>query len=163
VTEAGLRRLDGLPKLEKRQHEVMGGSQVKECLQRFGLVPTDADLPHIRTLLEQEVEKIPSGKGDHDLVELYCVQLFSCGLVEDVLRIWAAKQSDFDLSFQIDGELLLGAGLDATRQFLASRPNDVTAVEVLEYLESGEESSRYAYFSPEAWRQHYRRRYGVAW
>lgn len=72
----------------------------KDCLQQFGLVPRDEDLPMIREMLAQEADLERKGQGgerEEDLALLCSVQLFSRGHLEDVLRIWDAKSSGFDL------------------------------------------------------------------
>jgi hypothetical protein len=111
---------------------------VKERLEEFGLVPTDEALPRIRALLTQAVKKVKSEFSYDYLVLLHCVQLFNRGLVEDALLIWNAKHSGFghsDASDAIDNQLLCGAGLEPTRQFLASRQADKAAVEALAFIE----------------------------
>ena len=93
---------------------------VEESLQRYGMLPAERDLPAIRALLAREAEiERSGGRGEDDLALLCCVQLFSRGLLEDVLRIWDAKQASMDLAMALDVQFLCGAGLDATKRFLA--------------------------------------------
>jgi hypothetical protein len=136
---------------------------VQESLQRFGLVPRDEDLPHIRALLAQEAEAERQGadyERDEDLALLCCVQLFSRGLLEDALRIWDAKRSGMDLGCYLDVQFLCGAGLEATKRFLASQPGEAAAG-ALQYLQKCEEVGDFAGFSPEAHLRGYRRYFGV--
>ena len=71
---------------------------IDESIQRFGLVPSDEALPHIRVLLAQQADAERHGRlREEDLALLCCVQLFSRGQLEDVLRIWDAKQLGMDL------------------------------------------------------------------
>jgi hypothetical protein len=94
-----------------------------ESLRRFGLIPTDEQLPEIRNLLAGESEAERKGESrEEDLALLCCVQLFARGLVEDVLRIWDAKSAGMDLGSAIDIQLLCGPGLEATKRFLHSQP-----------------------------------------
>jgi uncharacterized protein (TIGR02996 family) len=161
VTDAGLTCLAGLTSLRvSGDHESNG--LINGALRQFGLVPTDAALPCIRGLLEQELEGAGREDGRDDyLVLLYCVQLFSRARLEDVQRIWHAKKRDMDLDFTIDRQVLCGAGLEATKRFLASQEEDETAADVLEYLETWERDGGFSDFSPPAYLEHCRRYFGV--
>lgn len=92
-----------------------------ELLQRYGLHPTGPDLDQVREILRGEVarERHRLGDGDTELMKLCCVQLFHHGSLADVLLIWQAKESGWDPHHSIDVQLLCGAGLDATKAFLA--------------------------------------------
>src|SRR5215831_17593453 len=130
--------------------------RVEESLQRFGLTPDDDALPQIRALLAQEADAERRGSGrEEDLALLCCVQLFSRGLLEDVLRIWDAKQSGMDLGIMLDVQFLCGAGLDATKRFLASQHSD-SAREALEYIVRCEATGDFEKFSPQTHLQQYR-------
>jgi hypothetical protein len=110
-----------------------------QSLLRFGLVPSDDSLPHIRALLDQEAEAERNGlPREDDLAFLCCVQLFSRGFLEDVLRVWRAKRSGMDLAFALDVEQLCGAGLEKTRSFLASNP-DPEAAAALKHIDDCED------------------------
>jgi len=135
--------------------------RVEESLQRFGLTPDDDALPQIRALLAQEADAERRGSGrEEDLALLCCVQLFSRGLLEDVLRIWDAKQSGMDLGCYLDVQFLCGAGLEETKNFLASQPESA-ATDALKYLESCEEAGNFANFSPQAHVETYRHYFGL--
>ena len=134
---------------------------VEESLRRFGLVPSDEALPHIRALLAREAEAERSGDDrEDDLALLCCVQLFSRGLLEDVLRIWDAKRSGMDLGCYLDVQFLCGAGLAETKRFLAEEPGSA-AFEALEYLKKCEEAEDFAEFSPTSHLERYRQYFGV--
>jgi hypothetical protein len=47
------------------------------------------------------------------------LQLFSLGVAEDALLVWDAKQSSFDAGCGLDVQFLCGAGLAATKGYLA--------------------------------------------
>src|SRR5215468_9287385 len=127
-----------------------------ESLKRFGLVPADDALPEIRVLLAQEAAAEREGiTREDDLTLLCCVQLFSRGLLEDVLRIWDAKQAGMDLGIMLDVQFLCGAGLDATKRFLASQHSD-SAREALEYIVRCEATGDFEKFSPQTHLQQYR-------
>jgi hypothetical protein len=129
-----------------------------ESLARFGLVPAEGDLPQIRELLarEAEAERTVGGRGrEEDLALLCCVQLFSRGMAEDILRIWDAKMSGFDMGSVVDVQFLCGAGLDATKRFLGSLA-DERAAAAWSYIVDCEKAGDFDEFSPETHLQGYR-------
>lgn len=134
-----------------------GRMTVEESLQRYGLVPSDGALPVIRDVLEREVDLERSG-GDReqDLALLCCVQLFSRGLLDDVMRIWTAKAESMDLDSSIDVQLLCGAGLPETKRFLAAH-REPAAADALRYLEKCEAAGDFRGFSPRDHLERYRR------
>jgi hypothetical protein len=132
-----------------------------ESLARFGLVPSEEDLPQVREILAREAEAECAGSGrEDDLALLCCVQLFSHGKEEDILRIWDAKESGFDMASVVDVQFLCGAGLDATKRFLASQ-HDERAAAALSYIADCEKAGDFDEFSPEAHLQGYREYFGV--
>lgn len=134
----------------------------EQSLAQFGLVPTDTALPLIRDLPAAEAEtERNGGRREEDLALLCCVQLFSRGILEDILRIWAAKQSGMDLSCYLDVQFLCGAGLTATKAFLAAQPGDLAA-DALEYIEACEAAGDFYEFSPDAHLQIYKNYFSVA-
>ncbi|MBO9555112.1 hypothetical protein [Cellulomonas sp.] len=128
-----------------------------ELLRRYGTRPDDADLDEIRRLLDTQRALGPD--ADTLTMKLLCVQLFNAGHVEDVLRIWQAKESGFDAHCSIDVQLLCGTGLDATRRHLAAVPGEV-AQQALTYLEECVRSGDFDEFDVEdraAWYDQYYR------
>jgi hypothetical protein len=93
----------------------------EEHLGTYGFVPADEDLPAIRALLDRELTARGEGTAVDDLALLCCVQLFSRGHFEDIGRIWAAKNTDFDFDCMIEAHLLCGAGVDATKAHLKAQ------------------------------------------
>lgn len=134
---------------------------VKESLQRFGLVPMDESLETIRAVLKHEAdaERASMERAD-DLALLCCVQLFSRGLLEDVLRIWDAKESGWDMFRYLDGQLLCGAGLDQTKRFLEGQRHP-EAARALTYLNDMEMSGDFDGFSPESYLEKFSRYFEV--
>ena len=132
-----------------------------ESLARFGLVPSEEDLPKVREILAREAEAERTGSGrEDDLAHLCCVQLFSHGKPEDILRIWDAKESGFDMASVVDVQFLCGGGLDATKRFLASMP-DERAAAALSYIAECEEAGDFDEFSPETYLQGQREYFGA--
>ncbi len=101
----------------------------QEALTRFGLNPSNAELPEIRQLLRGETrkERESQGYGDTELMKLLCVQLFNGGQLDDVLLIWNAKSASMDAAMSIDVQLLCGPGLQETKTYLENQPNDEAA------------------------------------
>lgn len=136
---------------------------IEESLTRYGLVPADESLPAIRQMLAHEAELERQGNGgdrEEDLALFCCVQLFSRGFLEDVLLIWEAKQSGFDLACSLDGEFLLGAGLDKTKSYLLSNPSP-EAASALEFIREKEECGDLENWSPTQFLEDWRRYFGV--
>jgi hypothetical protein len=134
---------------------------ISESLQKYGLVPSDEALPDVRALLAREADAERNDlPREDDLALLCCVQLFSRGYLEDVLRIWDAKRSGFDLGTYLDIQLLCGAGLEATKRFLSSQEGK-TAADALQYLQECEQAGDFDGFSPDAYLEDYRRYFGV--
>jgi len=137
---------------------------VDQSIRDFGLVPSDDALPRIRAFLAGEAELERTGRGSartEDLALLCCVQLFSRGLLEDVLRIWDAKQSGFDLSCYLGVQLLCGAGLAETKAFLGGQTRS-GAAEALAHIVSCETSGDFDGFTPESHLDQWRQYFGVA-
>lgn len=135
-----------------------------DCLQQFGLVPRNEDLSKIRDLLAHEADLERAGRGrdrQADLALLCSVQLFSRGHDEDVLRIWDAKSSGFDLFCYLDVQLLCGGGLAHAKDFLRKQPGEV-ATDALAYLEKCEAAGDFEDFLPANHMNHYRNYFGVA-
>lgn len=133
---------------------------VEESIRSFGLVPSDESLPQIRALLALEAEAERAGRErEEDVALLCCVQLFSRGLLEDVLRIWDAKRSGMDLGCYLDVQFLCGAGLAETKRFLAAEPG-AAASAALEYLEECESAGDFDEFSPASHLERYRAYFG---
>lgn len=136
---------------------------IDESLKRFGLVPPDSALAEIRALLAKEAELERLGRSrerEGDLAVLCCVQLFSRGLLEDVLRIWNAKQSGFDLGSSLDIQFLCGAGLEETKRYLASSTEPAAAA-ALRRLIGSEEAGMFDGFTPQGHVDYYRQYFGL--
>ncbi len=133
----------------------------EESLDLYGLVPADESLPAIRQMLANEAElERCGGEREEELALLCCVQLFSRGYLEDVLRIWEAKQSGFDLACYLDVQFLCGAGLGETKKFLQQQSSS-QAAKALEYLAKCEASSDFKNWSPTIQLENYQHYFGV--
>lgn len=133
-----------------------------DSLHQFGIVPKDEDLPRVRELLAREAEHERNHEErEGDLALLCCVQLFSRGLDEDVLRIWDAKSSGFDLFNSLDVQLLCGQGLPLTKEFLVKQSGKA-AQDALAYLEDCEAAGDFEDFSPSDHLDRYRAYFDVS-
>ena len=117
-------------------------------LRRYGLRPPEQDLDEIRQILQAQMALERQGDGDTELMKLCCVQLFSAGVLDDVLRIWQAKESSWDAHCSIDVQLLCGAGLEQTKAYLAADGSEPAAA-ALHYLLACEAAGDFACFSIE--------------
>jgi hypothetical protein len=131
-----------------------------EAIASFGLPLQLAYLNDVRRLLAEEIEREREENSDQELLRTFCAQLFSAGLLEDVLRIWAAKNCNFDTFCGLDVQFLCGAGLLPTKQYLAAsaEPN---AAEALAYVEGCEQGGNFDKFTPAIWLAHAQRYYGL--
>jgi hypothetical protein len=91
-----------------------------EILDRYGLRPSGQQLDEVRNLLVRLAQLMVD--ADTEAMKLCCVQLFNHGSLADVPLIWQAKESSWDAHFSIDVQLLCGAGVTATKAFLANIP-----------------------------------------
>ncbi len=116
-----------------------------ESLRRYGLRPSAVELDQIRDMLRAQTA-LQQDDQDTELMKLCCVQLFNAGQLSDVLTIWRAKESSWDAHCSIDIQLLCGAGLDATKAYLAA---DTTAAasDALRYLLDCEATGDFTDFS----------------
>jgi hypothetical protein len=105
-----------------------------EVLARYQLSPDPSDLLLLRAQLEECT--LREQRGDQsatDLLKVLAVTLFAARHVEDSLRIWRAKRSSFDAGCAIDVQLLCGAGLEQTKQYLLAT-NSQEAADAFAYL-----------------------------
>lgn len=118
-----------------------------DAIQQFGLPTQPAHRETLLRLLSEEIEREQAETGDQELLRTLCAQLFSIGTAEDSLAIWAAKDCNFDTMCGIDVQFLCGAGLEATKEFLATSSAPVAA-HALKYLVECEQSGDFLEFSP---------------
>ena len=131
-----------------------------EALQKFGLPASPESRDRIRRLLAGQIELEKREEGGEEMLRVLCLQLFSLGSVEDALLIWEAKQSSFDACCGLDIQLLCGAGLEATKGFLA-KSGDPAAPAALDYLIECEEAGDFEGWLPRQSIDHYRKYYGI--
>ncbi|RJL32798.1 hypothetical protein [Bailinhaonella thermotolerans] len=140
----------------------MDESPMFRSLWRHGLRPQGESLDEVRRILrEQTGPEADPWDVDVDVLKLGSVQLFNAGDPADAELIWDAKTAGGMDSFcSIDVQLLCGAGLAETKEFLAGRPDADDPDGVLEWLVGCEAAGDFADFSPAAWSAVYDRYYG---
>lgn len=120
----------------------------EECLLEFGLNPSSSQLERIRELLVAEVEQEElEEEGDMALIKLLCYQLFRGGLLQDSLLIWRAKSSSFDNHCSVDVQLLCGAGVSETVEYLHGLA-DSEADAALEWIRACQAAGDFVRFEP---------------
>jgi hypothetical protein len=125
---------------------------VDSGLEMFGLdVPPD-QLEQVRTALLEatNLERNRQGASDTELMRLYCYQLFRAACVSDSLLIWSAKTASMDADASIEVQLLCGAGLQTTIDYLASNSSK-QGTEALARIRASQEAGDFDDFSPEAY------------
>ena len=129
-------------------------------LNRFGLPANASRLEEIRHEFENALNKTTRNEGDPDLLRCLSMQLFSIGMVEDSLRLWRMKTTNFDLMCGMDVQFLCGAGIDSTRRFLDATPNE-DAKAALQYLDECIAGGDFDDWTPQGWVNYYQEYFGV--
>jgi len=122
---------------------------VEAALGRFGFPAVHSQRSDILTELWKQIRLVEAEKGDELLLRLLCAQLFSIGVVEDSLAVWAAKSCSFDTMAGIDVQFMCGAGLEETKQFLRSTATE-PSLAALEYLRECEASGDFEEYAVES-------------
>jgi hypothetical protein len=131
-----------------------------EALQKFGLPASPHFREEIRRLLAEEVERKRRGESGDEMLRTLCLQLFSLAVAEDALLVWDAKQSSFDAGCGLDVQFLCGAGLAATKEYLA-KSSTQSASAALKYLTECEQTGDFMDWTPQKTITDYRRYYGL--
>ncbi len=128
-----------------------------EAIQRFGIPSDNRFRDDVRKLLEVEIgHEMNEEVEETELLLTLCVQLFSMGVAEDSLLIWKAKTCNFDTQCGLDVQLLCGAGLEATKEYLRSS-KDLEAKNALKYLQECVETGDFQDWTPLKWVENYRK------
>jgi hypothetical protein len=56
-----------------------------------------------------------AAREDKEYLKTLYILLYTYGDVEDTLIIWKARNIDFDIGCYIDGDLLIGAGIEENK------------------------------------------------
>ena len=125
-----------------------------DIIERFGLVPRAEGLPENRALVHSLTMK--ENRDGNAL----CVLLFAAGDPRDSLLIFKAKMSSFDAACYIDVQLVCGAGIEYTKDFLLNS-QDHDARKLLEDLAACISAGDFAGFTPASHLESYREYYGL--
>ncbi len=131
-----------------------------EALARFGLVPKVSAIPAVREVLASQIVAVENEEDNSGLMKLCCIQLFSAGDVSDAMLIWTAKISSFDNGINIDVQLLCGAGLERTKEHLATIGSQ-DAADAIQYITDCEASGDFERFTTGQVLEYYREYYGL--
>lgn len=140
--------------------EAVQGPFAESLWKKFGLPASPWYQDELRRLLAEEIERERRGESGEEILRTLCVQLFSLGIAEDSVLIWEARQSSFDAGCGLDVQFLCGAGLGATKEFLA-RSSARSASAVLQYLTECEESGDFTDWTTRTTVSQYRGYYGL--
>ncbi len=113
-----------------------GGERRKEFVNYF---IKNKDREFALAILDKfiEIRKQPDGEMPFEDLMLACYIVGLHGCVADCLKIWEAKEADFDTWCGLDSELMLFAGIQQTHDFLSRQKSDeaMKALERLEYID----------------------------
>ncbi|MDD9266171.1 hypothetical protein ACFPES_03900 [Paenibacillus sp. GCM10023248] len=113
--------------------------RTESLLEKYGLEPTKEHRDILKELLGRESSN--EKRKDNEYLKTLCILLYTYGIAEDTLQIWMAKNIDFDTGCYIDGELLIGAGLEETISYLKTLKT-AEADKELDYLANLETNGR---------------------
>jgi len=113
--------------MDRRQSEPDDPNAISRYLVLIELnrTLTDRDRPLIHYLLEQEIlyhRALPGGV--YESIKLCAYLLFRLGHVEDSIKIWRAKATNFDTHCGVDVQLLVAAGVEATLTWLKQQDSE---------------------------------------
>ncbi|MBM0256480.1 hypothetical protein [Micromonospora sp. 4G55] len=122
-------------------------------LAAYGLRVAVDQVPIVRDVLMRETRHeadIYAGMGtipgNTQLMRICAVQLWHVGAVEDALLVHRARRTSMDATGAVDAELMLGAGVARTKEYLATLCTD-EAREILDeiaWVEESYDAKRYA-------------------
>jgi hypothetical protein len=87
-------------------------------------------------LLEQEIVYHRYNYGFSESIKVCAFMLFMLAEVEDVQLLWKAKTTSFDTMYGLNDQLLVGAGVATTLDYLR-RANEHWSERACEYIEAG--------------------------
>lgn len=99
----------------------------EDHLAAYGLRVRDDQVPIIRNILVRETRHeadtyvgLGTVPGNTQLMRICAIQLWHAGAVEDVLLVHRARGTSMDATGAVDVELMLGAGVATTKEYLAA-------------------------------------------
>ncbi|MET7866496.1 hypothetical protein [Micromonospora taraxaci] len=139
------------------QHE----RDADEYLAAHGLRVDAGRVPVVRDILIRETRHeadfyagTGTVPGNTQLMRICAVQLWHAGAVEDALLVSRARGTSMDATGAIDAELMLGAGVARTQEYVGALHTD-EAREILDeiaWVRESYDAGRYAAFLDEYYR-----------
>ncbi|MGC4897292.1 hypothetical protein [Micromonospora sp. DT31] len=139
------------------QHE----REAAQHLAVFGLRVEVGQVPVVRAALVREARReadfyAGSGAvpGNTQRMRICAVELWHAGAAEDALLVHRARGTSMDASGAVDAELMLGAGVARTKEYLTALCTD-EAREILDqiaWMEESYDAERYAAFLDDYYR-----------
>ncbi len=126
----------------------------------IGLKASKNHINIVRDLLVVELNAQENEAENDELLRYLCCLLFLAGHITDSTLIWEAKSTSFDNMCGIDIQLLCGAGLEETVDFL-SKDNSEVASDALEYLKECIESGDFQNFTVSDYKDYLYKYYNV--
>jgi hypothetical protein len=117
----------------------------------------DTDRRLVRYLLKQEILMHEESWGVNENIKLCAYLLYRLGHVEDALLIWRAKSTNFDTGCGVDVQLLVGAGLERTVEYLKEQGSK-EAAGAISYIEECVKTGDFN--NLEGWREFSRNYFG---
>ncbi|MBM0229699.1 MULTISPECIES: hypothetical protein [Micromonospora] len=124
-------------------------------LAAYGLRVAAGQVPIVRDVLMRETQReaetyagTGTVPGNTQLMRICAVQLWHVGAVEDALVVHRARGTSMDATGAIDAELMLGAGVAKTKDYLATVCTEEAReiLEVIAWVEESYDPGRYAAF-----------------
>jgi len=133
----------------------------EQLIDQYGLPASPENREVLLTYLSTEMEKEKQGTlEDADIIRCILVQLFSIGDVEDSINIWEAKVASFDLMCGMDIQFICGAGIQATKKYLAEHDSNISK-NALEHLNKCLEAGDFENWTPEVTINTYKSYFGI--
>ncbi|MEV6812146.1 hypothetical protein [Micromonospora sp. NPDC051296] len=124
-------------------------------LAAYGLRVAADQVPIVRDVLMRETRHEAdtyAGKGtvpgNTQLMRICAVQLWHAGTVKDALLVHRARRTSMDATGAVDAELMLGAGVARTKEYLATLGTDEARaiLDEIAWMEESYDAERYAAF-----------------
>ncbi|WP_433261561.1 hypothetical protein ACQPWR_20375 [Micromonospora vinacea] len=127
----------------------------EEHLAAYGLRVSDDQVPIIRNILVRETRHeadtyagLGTVPGNTQLMRICAIQLWHAGAVEDVLLVHRARGTSMDATGSVDVELMLGAGVARTKEYLAALDTEEAhgILDEIAWVEESYDAGHYAAF-----------------
>ncbi|MCG5445750.1 hypothetical protein NIE79_004271 [Micromonospora sp. NIE79] len=127
----------------------------EEHLAAYGLRVSADQIPIVRNLLVREIRHetdtyagLGTVPGNTELMRICAIQLWHAGAVEDVLLVNRARGTSMDATGAVDVELMLGAGVFRTKEYLVTLGTEEARkiLDEIAWVEESYDAGHYAAF-----------------